>query len=296
MSKYPSDLPFNDDKSPKMIPYIIALMMYLATLSLVGSITLGRFIDNWDKAFQNGFSIELQPSELKGGDTNELLNQKKVLDLLAQYPQIMRTQVITKTSLSSTADSWLGSEEENLGLPLPTTIDVELKKNAVLDLDELTTRLNRILPGIIVKKERDWRQSIKNVADVLLWVSVLVAALIGMATVAISTFATHTGLIIYQRITEILHLVGAQNTYIARQFQSHALKSGIKAGIIATILFILTFALTTWIGYELDLPNFLSSLPLFEIVIIGICVPVCTALIMMVTARVTVLWELRNIP
>jgi len=45
--KHPSDLPFDTEGSPQLVPWIIALMIYLATLALVGSALLSKGVDEW---------------------------------------------------------------------------------------------------------------------------------------------------------------------------------------------------------------------------------------------------------
>ena len=298
MARYPNDLPFEQDDSPKMIPWIIGLMVYLATLSLVGAISLSGVISKWDEGFRNGFSVELSPPE---GTTPEamkmeMVRQKRVLDILSSLPGIRRTQVIAKTSVSTTADSWLGSEEENIGLPLPTIIDVEIQPGAPFDMRRLQNALDEEVPGTTVTSDREWRQGLRTIANIFLSISVVVASLIGFATVAISAFTTHTGLIIYHKIIEILHLVGARNAYIARQFQNHTMKLGIRAGLIGFSLSILTYLLLSWVGHQLELPNFLRDMPLFEISLITVLMPLLVAITMMATARMTVMWELKDLP
>lgn len=298
MAKYPNDLPFDKDDTPRMIPWVIGIMIYLATLSLVGSISLSRVIDKWDEGFRNGFSVELSPPESSGSEAlnQELRRQKKILDILASLPGIKRTQVIAKTSMSSTSDSWLGSEEENIGLPLPTIIDVEVLPGAPYDIHQLQATLDKQVPGVKVTHDREWREGLKRIAMILLAVSVMAASLIGFATIAVSIFTTHTGLIIYHKIIEILHLVGAQTSYIARQFQNHTLRVGIRAGLIGFILSLVTFVGLGWLGSQLELPHFLRGLPLIEIIFITGTIPFVITGAMMLTARLTVLWELKDMP
>lgn len=298
MARYPSDLPFNQDDSPKLIPWIIGLMIYLAVLSLVGSMTLSRMIEKWDQGFRHGFSVELSPPEGISPEAMnfELQRQKKVLNILSSLPGIRRTQVIAKTSLGSTVDSWLGSEEENIGLPLPTIIDVEVAPGVTFDTANLQDALEKAVPGTTVINDREWRAGLKKIASIFLTISIIVASLIGCATVAISCFTTHTGLIIYQRIIEILHLVGARNAYIAKQFQSHTLRLGLKAGGIGFAFSVITFLGLIWSGSTLELPRFLQEIPFLEISLITTIFPLVVAIAMMGTARITVLWELRDLP
>lgn len=298
MGSRPSDLPFKGEGSPKTIPWIVGFMIYLAILSLMGAISLNTMIVQWDQGFKNGFSIELSPPEGRSPESMkpEIQRQKKILDVLAQVPGIKRTQVIAKTSISSTSDSWWGTEEENLGLPLPTIIDVEVIPGTPLDFYKIQEVLDDLVPGTRVSKEREWRKGLKEMAQVFLGISIIVAGLIGFSTLAIASFTTHTGLVIYSRIVEILHVVGAQNSYIAQQFQGHILRIGVKASFLGIGLFWVTLGVLLCMGLHFNVPSIKDYFPLHHIVLISLGLPCVIALTMMGVARLTVLWTLRNLP
>ena len=69
-----------------------------------------------------------------------------------------------------------------------------------------------------------------------------------------------------------------------------------RAGAIGFSLSILTYLFLSWIGYQLELPNFLRDIPLFEISLITLLMPIVVVITMMATARMTVLWELKDLP
>src|SRR3546814_9593324 len=43
------------------------------------------------------------------------------------------------------------------------------------------------------------------------------------------------GLAAHQRSIELLHMIGAQDSYVARQFQNHALRFGLRGGLIGLL-------------------------------------------------------------
>lgn len=45
------DIPLEHVKSSKLIPWMMALMVYLATMSLTGAVLIHRFMANWQKTF-----------------------------------------------------------------------------------------------------------------------------------------------------------------------------------------------------------------------------------------------------
>lgn len=298
MFQQPSDLPFEEDGSPYLLPWILAVMVYLAILFLVGSIVLDSVIVNWNSNVRNGFTIELSPPESDDATSlsYEFKRQKLILDLLSNVPNIKKTEVISKSSFSSITDSLFTNEEEKNMYPVPTTIDVEVYDINKVDLDGIERKLSRLVPGITVKSDREWRKGFLSIATTVLGISVVIAVLIAFITIIISVFTTHTGLIIHKKIIEILRLVGAHNSYIANQFQNHALKLGLLGGVMGLLFYILSFLGIIFLMHQFELPDFTKALPYKFMWITAISFPFIVIVLMAISARITVLWELRKIP
>jgi cell division transport system permease protein len=119
---------------------------------------------------------------------------------------------------------------------------------------------------------------------------------------------TRTGLSIHRSVIEIVHLIGAPDSYIAQQFQAQSLRLGIVGGVVGTIL-----AAATLLGAD-HLLHVTSSLAADGNAALGgdpsglalnldvkllpwqwgvfALLPFATALIAMITARWTVLRSL----
>ena len=67
-------------------------------------------------------------------------------------------------------------------------------------------------------------------------------------------FTARIGLAIHHSVIEILHLLGAQDAYIARQFQVHALWLGLRGGVIGGMAAAVTVAILGPAGHILMLP------------------------------------------
>ncbi len=48
-------------------------------------------------------------------------------------------------------------------------------------------------------------------------------------------FVTRTGLSIHRSVIEIVHLIGAPDSYVAQQFQAQSLRLGVVGGVVGTI-------------------------------------------------------------
>jgi cell division transport system permease protein len=298
--RIPQDLPFdNDSSSPQFLGWIVAIMVFLASLSLVGSTALQGFVESLAASQNQGFSIELSPAEggMAQSSTAEIRRQEKVLSLLRKLPGVQRTEVVSQASVDSFANTWFGKREANdASLLKPTLIDVVVKDIKKVDLKSLEFRLEKVAPGTKVLPNRQWHSGLLNVASSALIAAIFMAVLIVFATILAAAFSAHTGLIIYRPIIEILRLVGADNRYIAKQFQRHALWLGLKSGVKGVVLTFFLVVGAFFISQSVDIPAFAQgSRWLWTWAILGL-MPFVVAFVMMVAARTTVTWELSKLP
>ena len=113
-------------------------------------------------------------------------------------------------------------------------------------------------------------------------------------------FVTRTGLATHRGVIEVVHLIGAPDRYIARQFQGQALKLGILGGIAGlacgagTVLGVDRLLSAARGGGGTSLSFDFRLLP-WQWVVLG-ALPVVVALVAMITARMTVLRSLARMP
>jgi cell division transport system permease protein len=79
---------------------------------------------------------------------------------------------------------------------------------------------------------RAWQSQIRRVTGSLAMAGLAIIALVATATVAIVVSAARSAIASNRDIVEVLNFVGAEERFIARQFELHFLKLGIKAGIV----------------------------------------------------------------
>jgi cell division transport system permease protein len=113
--------------------------------------------------------------------------------------------------------------------------------------------------------------------------------LVGLAAIITVVFVTRTGLEIHRQVIELLHLMGAQDRYIAREFQRHALRLGLRGGLFGFALAAAALAGLAWLarGSNAALLPDLDLAPLDWAWLA--LLPLAAAVTAMWTARLTVL-------
>ncbi len=284
-----SDLPLARDESGRHMPLIIALMVYLAALALAGALSVNSAVSRWNRDLTGTLTVQVPPAEdsSAAGRALEAERLDTVVRLLRATPGVARVAPLDRSQAAALIEPWLGAEALE-DLPLPRLIDVTLAPGREVDLAFLAKRLEAAVPGTTVDDHRKW---VKDLLDLARTVEVVVAAillLIGGATGLVIVFATRSSLAIHSKVIEVLHLIGAQDKYIARQFQHHAMSLALRGGLLGLALAVATLVGLRYAAYsgEALLPR-LALEPWQWAVLAGI--PAATALLASLTARLTVL-------
>lgn len=282
------DVPFNQDMAHKYIPWVMGLMIFLATLALVMAATVGAIVKKWDQSFTSGFTVELANIDTSHPQyvAFDMERQRKAVKILQNTVGISNAEVISKTAMTALLDpdSSIKSNEAP-----PTLIDVEIRSGYQVNLKTLSDKLNQVVPGTIIRDHREWREKALQVAQSVIWISIVMASFIGLSAILTIAFMTYTGLEVHHSIIEVLHLIGAHNYYIARQFQEHALQLAIKGGLFGIFLSTIVLYSMSSLLVQLQIPFVSDGIPTAEISAIVLLTPLIGLILTAFSARLTVI-------
>ena len=91
------------------------------------------------------------------------------------------------------------------------------------------------MKGASLDTHRRWQAELTRMASVLDALAYAVLVLICLCAIAIVVFATRSVLEANREIVDVLHLVGARDSFIARQVWGRFLKTGLAAGLIGML-------------------------------------------------------------
>ena len=186
-------------------------------------------------------------------------------------------------------EPWLGKDVLSLNLPIPRLIDVTLVSDSAFDLAGLARRLESAVPGTQIDDHKVWLQKVLRLARTSELIAILIVVLIALASGTTVMFATRTGLAVQRDVIEVLHLIGARDTYIARQFQGKAVSLALSGGLLGLLLAGITVLAPWLLARDLEgsllpavqlSPTFLAALAML---------PLAGTVIASVTARFTVM-------
>ncbi len=286
------DLALDSDPARRFLPWLLAMIVFLAGIALASMMSLSAAVDRWDTGLTGTLTVQL-PAPAKGAGNRDV---DAAIAALKRTPGVVRAHALDTKEITTLLEPWLGTGALIDDLPLPRLIDVRIRADAKPDIEGLTALVRAAVPGAVIddhKKSLDRLITLARTAELVAGAIVVLVVLAAIATVI---FITRTGLAMHAGGIELLHLIGAADSYVARQFQGQALELALRGGAIGLVLTALTvFGLgraASALGSGL-LPD-LSLGPVQWAALAG--VPVAVALIGMITARITVLRALKALP
>lgn len=227
----------------RSLTLVIAIMCFLACLTAGAVWMIKESSDAWLKDISSEVTVQVSPQE--NGDTD-----KAVADVVSYLEKQRGIANVRALDLSESADllqPWLGSGDVLKSLPVPRLIAVEVDRTQPPDLAEVGQALGRDFKGVSLDDHRRWQQQIRAVTRSLALGGLAILALVAAATTAIIVSATRSAMASNREIVEVLHFVGATDKFIAREFEKHFLRLGIRAGLLGAISAMLVFFTIPWV-------------------------------------------------
>lgn len=221
----------------RSLTLVIAIMCFLACLTAGAVYMINQSADAWLKDLASEVTVQVAPRD--GVDTDKTLTD--VNALLAATNGIKSARALPLEDSAALLEPWLGKSDALKSLPVPRLIAVEVDREAGLDLTAVGKTLAEKFEGVTLDDHRQWQRQIRTVTRSLALGGIAILALVAAATTAIIVSATQSSMASNREIVEVLHFVGANDRFIAREFEKHFLRLGIRAGCVGAALAALVF-------------------------------------------------------
>lgn len=283
------DINFASDDSHAFLPWVIGVMVGLATLLLCLGLTVDGWIIDRNTSYENRFTVTV-PSTIDDLDTKF----KLILDTLKNTKGVTDIIEVEPDRLHRMLESWLGSVDSLDDLPMPRVLDVATSRDVVPDYKGLESKLGIIAKGTTVSSHEHWVASFSQFSSGLEALIAILAAMIIISLALTIAFTSRASLKLHARTVGLLHSIGAEDQYIARQFQQDAcmltLRGTIPGCLLAGIAYWLTGMYMVSLGSSL-LPSFSMHVPHYVLLVV---MPVACTGVAWVAARFSVLQQLHH--
>jgi cell division transport system permease protein len=277
----------------RSLTLVITIMCFLACLTAAAVYMINQSADAWLRDIASEVTVQIEPQE--NVDVEKTITD--VSGFLSKQKGIVKVKPLDIQSSSDLLEPWLGKTDVLKSLPVPRLIALEVDRTSPPDLDAIRKGLEGKFKGASLDDHRRWQQQIRTVTRSFALGGLAILLLVAAATTAIIVSATKSSMASNREIVEVLHFVGATDRYIAREFEKHFLRLGIRAGLVGAASALLVFAampaIMTLLGggqmTATELQNLIGGggLDMAGYVLLGIVVVIIAALCML-TSRLGV--------
>jgi cell division transport system permease protein len=267
------------------MPYVIAIMTFLTVLAVAAGMALGSAAGSLGRDLTGRLTVQIVEAN---PDAREA-QARAALAELGRLAAVARAERVDEARMRALLEPWLGKEGLDGDLPIPVLIDVSLTGTGDRLVGEVVQALRPVAPSARVEPHARFLAPVSGLLETLRWLAAGLVLLMAGATAAAVVLAARAALDTHRATIDVMHLMGANDSRVARLFQRRA---ALDALFGSTIGFVLGVLVLLFVG---------NSLAAVEAVIVQggqlgwsgwlavILVPVGAVALATVTARLTIL-------
>lgn len=222
---------------------LIAIMTFLSGVTLGAVVLVQKSAIAWSSDVGREVTIQLRPVAGEVMDSN----LRTAVALAEGTPGVGSARALTIEESEALLEPWLGTGLDLSAIEIPRLVVVQLSDPAEADIEKLTHDLEAVT-GASLDTHAAWRQQLNVMAGTIVVSGLLVLALIVLATVLAIIFATRGTMSSNREIVDVLHFIGASNSFIAGEFQGRFLSIGFRGGVLGGLAAVLFFVIVSLTG------------------------------------------------
>jgi cell division transport system permease protein len=236
-----------DSIAGRSLTVVVAIMTFLASLTTGVAMLVVSAASDWQSDVGREVTIQVRPAPGRNIDADV----RAAAEIARAAAGVADVRPFTKEESARLVEPWLGGGLTLDDLPIPRLIVVKLAFATRPDFTSLRQVLAARVPTASLDDHRRWIDRMRTMAETAVVACIAVLALVWAVTVLSVTFATRGAMAANRPIVEVLHYVGATDSFVSGQFQRHFLLLGFKGGAIgggaAILLFAVVEAANSWL-------------------------------------------------
>src|ERR1700712_5461211 len=207
---------------------VVAIMTFLASITTGAVLCVSASATEWQSEVASEITVQVRPVTGRDIDRDAIA----AAEAMRTQSGIVEIRPFTKDESAKLLEPWLGSGLSLEDLPVPRVIIARVAPGAAPDLPALRAKVIAAAPSASVDDHRAWIERMRSMTGATVFAGVGILALVIIATIISVSFATRGAMAANRPIVEVLHFVGAGDTYIANRFLRHFLRLGLEGGLI----------------------------------------------------------------
>lgn len=240
-----SDIPFARDDANRFLPAIVAVMVTITALLLAVGICFAGALSIQKRDVAGSIQIQITTSDKARADI-----QQKMTLLLRITPGVKDAVVLSRAEVARLLKPWLGDSVALEDISLPMLLDVKVDPGATPAFDAAALDRAMKAQGIDgrIATPQNWVNDLAKALGLAQVTLLLLALGLVASLVGLSVLVARTSLRLHFKVVNLLHMFGATDEYILRQFQWHnglLVGRGAMVGALLAALVLLAAHITT---------------------------------------------------
>jgi len=274
-------LPVSDAREAALF-FVVAALCFLAALSALTALASYGAAKGWTAEVEGEMTVRL-----RGADSRAA---KDATELITSLESVSAARLIDRAEAGELLTPWFGTDGLPAGLPLPVLIEVTASPETVTPAPDIQRMLIDAGFNAVVDDHSSWAGDVRATLGTLRLAALAAVALLVATAIAVIAFATHAALLARRDIVDVLHLTGAQDSYIAALFERRFWLLGLRAGSVGAISALGLAALLVFVTGQGERSWLLPRLSLgFWDLFILLATPILAGLAARTAARATVI-------
>lgn len=213
-----------DSAGGQALAAVIAILAFLAALCAGGAELVAASSAQWRSEIAREVTIQIRPNAQRSIDADVA----RAVALARQTPGVEQAQAFSKEEAERLLEPWLGTGLDFNDLPVPRLIVIKLQEDTRPDFSALKQALQNEVPGASLDDHALWVSRLSTMANTIIGIGVFLVTLVLAAAGLAVIFATRGAMAGNREVVDVLHFVGANDDFIAKEFQRRFFKLGLR--------------------------------------------------------------------
>ncbi len=274
---------------------IVAIMVFLATFALAAEASLSAITLSWHKDMESHMTVEI-PAAPDEASTPQAERVRQAISILRSLPDAGLVMPLPDDETARLLKPWFDQPDLLKTLYLPTLIDVEMKPGSSITAAQIQEQIKTTIPDARVNDHAAWLGDLRRLVNGLAVMAALIILLTGCTLIIAVNLACRAVMASERDTIALLHIIGAEDTDIARHFQAQMRLLAIRPAAAGFLLALAAAALLLLFARHLTAMPGLTLGHGLALTAISLLVPLAAVSAASLSARLSVLKLLRAVP
>lgn len=281
MSQKRFEIQFSSDR---WITIVLGVMLFLASLSFFAGLGLNKYVIGWNETMNATFTVQVPQ------DKKKEIDLEKILARINNYAGVKKAKFVDASHIENILKE-LGIENTTPSFYVDVSIlDEDLRD---FNFNDFKEEVEKIGQQILIEKPLAPSQDTIALTMLLQKLSLSFSMILFVSILLMTGVTTYAEIQTHQRTINILSLIGAPNTYIAKLFQKYTSSFTLKAILLSVALEFIVFT-SIYFGYSGRGLTISSLINWHEALYIFICIPLTVFILTSLITPTAVLFSLKK--